>query len=252
MKTIFLAGTAGSGKSTLVARMNEYYTSIGAFVANLNLDPAVEGLPYPCDIDVRDHVDIYTLMKNYDLGPNGAMIMASDLVASKVDEIQQEVDTINPDYLLIDTPGQIELFAYRESGPYFIQNLYSEQKTMIFLYDGTLLTNPSNFVSIGLLATSARLRFNLPTVSVLTKIDLIPDKLKTLLLWSSNIQSIEDAIASHTDGETYTLLSNILRSLNIGGFAQGLIPVSNITSYGMQNLEAAISRILNRGEDIED
>ena len=42
--------------------------------------------------------------------------MANDLIASKINEIQDEVNNINPDYLIVDTPGQIELFAYRSSG----------------------------------------------------------------------------------------------------------------------------------------
>ncbi|MEK6956523.1 MAG: ATP/GTP-binding protein, partial [Thermoproteota archaeon] len=121
MKTIFVTGTAGSGKSLLTSKIYEYYTRNGAFAAVLNLDPGVDSLPYTCDIDVRDYVDIVSIMHQYDLGPNGSLIMANDLIASKIDELQNEVDRTNPDYLLVDTPGQIELFAYRTSGPFFIQ-----------------------------------------------------------------------------------------------------------------------------------
>jgi len=112
LKIIFVTGTAGSGKSLLTSKIYEYYTTNGAFAAILNLDPGVETLPYACDIDARDHVDVVSIMKQYDLGPNGAMIMANDLIASKIDVFQDEIFKINPDYLLVDTPGQIELFAY--------------------------------------------------------------------------------------------------------------------------------------------
>ena len=112
-------------------------------------------------------------MQQYDLGPNGALVMANDLIASKIDEIQNEVHNVNPDYLIVDTPGQIELFAYRSSGPYIVENLTSEEKTSIFLFDGALITSPVNFVSIALLATSIRLRLNLPAINVLTKTDII-------------------------------------------------------------------------------
>ncbi|MFQ5476759.1 MAG: ATP/GTP-binding protein, partial [Nitrosopumilus sp.] len=91
MKTIFVSGTAGSGKSLLTSKLYEYYTKNGAFVAALSLDPGVENLPYTCDVDVRDYVDIVSIMQQYDLGPNGAMIMANDLIASKIDDIQNEV-----------------------------------------------------------------------------------------------------------------------------------------------------------------
>jgi len=252
MKAIFIIGTAGSGKSLLSANLFDYYTKNGNFVGVLNLDPGVENLPYTCDVDVRDYVDLVSIMRQYDLGPNGAMIMASDLIASKIDDLQRDVDNVNPDYLIVDTPGQIELFAYRTSGPFFVQNFTVEQKAGIFLHDGSLVTTPTNFVSMALLASSIKLRLNLPFINVLTKIDLIEDRMRDILKWSSNLGSLEDAIAKQSDGESYTLVMNILRSLNFGGFAQGLIPVSNATGDGMINLEAALSRILNLGEEVEE
>jgi len=252
LKIIFVTGTAGAGKSLLVSKINEYYTSNGAFAAILNLDPGVENLPYSCDIDVRDHVDIISLMKQYDLGPNGALIMANDLIASKIDKIQHEIDDVNPDYLIIDTPGQIELFAYRASGPFLVENLDAEEKVNIFLYDGSLITTPVNFVSIALLATSIKLRLKISTINLITKTDLIGAKMKEILQWSTNLKSLETAISDEADGETYTLTTNILRSLNFGGFAQGLIPISSVTGEGMINLESALSRIINLGEEVED
>lgn len=252
MKTIFVTGTAGSGKSLLTSKIYEYYTRNGAFAAVLNLDPGVDSLPYTCDIDVRDYVDIVSIMRQYDLGPNGSLIMANDLIASKIDELQNEVDRTNPDYLLVDTPGQIELFAYRTSGPFFIQNLRSEEKANIFLFDGSLITSPVNFVSLSLLATSIKLRLNVPTVNVLTKSDLIGEKLKDILSWSSNLRILEEAIAKEADGETYSLITNVLRGLNLSGFAQGLIPISNVTGEGIVNLEIALSRAINLGEEVED
>ena len=252
MKSIFIEGTAGSGKSLLTSKINEYYTRNGAFTAILNLDPGVEELPYTCDIDVRDHVDIVSIMKQYELGPNGALIMANDLIASKIDEIRNQVETVNPDYLIVDTPGQIELFAYRSSGPFVMQNLTQEEKMSIFLFDGALVNTPVNFVSIALLATSIKLRLNLPTINALTKRDLIGDKLNEILRWSTNLATLENAIAKEADGETYSLTTNILRGLNLSGFAQGLIPISNVTGEGMVNLESALSRTINFGEEVED
>jgi hypothetical protein len=252
LKTIFISGTAGSGKTLLTSKLHEYYTKNGAFVAILNLDPGVDNLPYTCDVDVRDYVDYVSIMQQYELGPNGAMIMANDLIASKIDDIKNEVDRINPDYLIVDTPGQIELFAYRSSGRFVVENLSAEEKINIFIFDGALITTPVNFVSIALLATSIRLRLNLPAINVLTKMDLIGDKLKNILEWSTNMRVLENAIAKEADGDTFSLTTNILRGLNLGGFAQGLIPISNVTGDGFVNLEGALSRILNLGEEVED
>ena len=251
MKAIFVTGTAGSGKSMLTSKILEYYQKNGVFASVLNLDPGVESLPYRPDVDVRDYVDIVQIMKQYDLGPNGSMIMANDLIASKIDDIQNEIHGVNPDYLIVDTPGQIELFAYRASGPFFIQNIDASEKTNIFLYDGTMIVSPSNFISISLLATSIKLRLGLPTINVMTKTDLIPDKIDQVLKWSSDPISLEEELKT-LEGETYSLATDILRTLNIGEFAGDLIPISNLTGEGMVNLQAALSRIINLGEEVED
>jgi len=251
LKAIFVTGTAGSGKSMLTSKILEYYQKNGVFASALNLDPGVESLPYRPDVDVRDYVDIVQIMKQYDLGPNGSMIMANDLIATKIEDIQNEIHGVNPDYLIVDTPGQIELFAYRASGPFFIQNIDVGEKTNIFLYDGTMIVSPSNFISISLLATSIKLRLGLPTINVMTKTDLIPDKIDQVLKWSSDPISLEEELET-LEGETYSFATDILRTLNIGEFAGDLIPISNLTGEGMVNLQAALSRIINLGEEVED
>ena len=251
MKAIFVTGTAGSGKSMLTSKILEYYQKNGVFASVLNLDPGVESLPYRPDVDVRDYVDIVQIMKQYDLGPNGSMIMANDLIATKIEDIQNEIHGVNPDYLIVDTPGQIELFAYRASGPFFIQNIDASEKTNIFLYDGTMIVSPSNFISISLLATSIKLRLGLPTINVMTKADLIPDKIDQVLKWSSDPISLEEELKT-LEGETYSLATDILRTLNIGEFTGDLIPISNLTGEGMVNLQATLSRIINLGEEVED
>ena len=191
-------------------------------------------------------------MEQYELGSNGSLIMANDLIATKIDDIQNEIDVINPDYLIVDTPGQVELFAYRTSGPFFVKNLNAEEKVNLFLYDGTMISSPANFVSLSLLSTSIRLRLGLPTVNVLTKTDLIPDSLEKILEWSSNEYDLEDEVSKEVDGETLSLISDMLQSLNKNEFLDDLIPVSNATGEGMVNLESALSRTINLGEEGED
>jgi len=44
----------------------------------------------------------------------------------------------------------------------------------------------------------------------------------------------------------------MLQSLNKNEFLDDLIPVSNATGEGMVNLESALSRIINLGEEVED
>ena len=252
MKVIFVTGTAGAGKSLLTSKIKEYYAKNGTFPITLNLDPGVASLPYSPDIDVRDYIDLNTIMEKYQLGSNGSLIMANDLIATKIDDIQKEADTINPDYLIVDTPGQIELFAYRQSGPFFVNEFVAEEKMNLFLFDGTMVSSPSNFVSLTLLSTSIRLRLGLPTVNVITKTDLIQEKLEKVLSWSGTDSQLEADLAGELNGDTFSLVSDMLSSLNRHDFQQDLIPVSNVTGDGMVNLQSALSRTINLGEELED
>ena len=253
MRSIFITGTAGAGKSLLASKISEHYTSNGAFAAVLNLDPGADSLPYACEVDVRDHVDIAEVMGRYGLGPNGALVMAADMAAAKVGQIREQVDRSNPDYLIVDTPGQVELFAHRSSGPYIVESLAGEDRAGVFLFDGALASSAVNFVSVALLAASIRLRLGLPSVDALTKTDVIGSEgVSRILGWSASEAALEAAIAAEADGETYTLATGMLRGLDLGGFSHGLVPVSNVTGEGMDGLRGALSRMLDRGEEVED
>lgn len=250
MYAIFVTGTAGAGKSLLTSRLIEWYTSNNAYAVALNLDPGAVNLPYEPAVDVRDYIDIDTIMQSYGLGPNGALIMASDMIATKLNEIEKEIEEVNPDYIIIDTPGQLELFAYRASGPFFVSNLLCENRAAIFLFDGMLVSSPTNFVSIALLATSIRLRLRIPQINILSKVDMMTDKNK-VLAWSSNTALLEQAIGEEKDSENYLLSIGLLKSTKKGGFSVGLLAVSAATSEGMPNLGAALGRIFKMGEEVE-
>jgi GTPase SAR1 family protein len=250
MKAIFITGTAGSGKSLLTSRLLQWYRDNNAYPVALNLDPGAVNLPYEPEVDARNYIDIATLMERYGLGPNGSLIMASDMVATKLDEIQKEVDELNPDYLIVDTPGQIELFAFRASGPYFAVNLHADNKATIFAFDGMLVSSPINFVSISLLASSVKLRLKMTQINVLTKRDLVVDKLKNIMEWAGSTMALEHVLNSEKDAEYSLLTKDLARSMSKGGFAQSLIPVSSFTMSGMVDLAATLARILNLGEDV--
>ena len=83
MDTIFLAGTAGSGKSLLTSRLLQWYKDNKSFPISLNLDPGALNLPYKPDVDVRNYINLDTLMERYELGPNGSLIMANDMIATR-------------------------------------------------------------------------------------------------------------------------------------------------------------------------
>jgi GPN-loop GTPase len=251
MDAIFITGTAGSGKSLLTSGLLKSQTDNGQFSIILNLDPGVANLPYEPHVDVRDYIDIQTIMETYNLGPNGSLLMASDMVATRLEEMQEQVDELNPDCVIVDTAGQIELFAFRASGMYFVSNFRADNKAMIFTFDGMLVSSPINYVSVLLLASSVRLRLNTSQINVLTKRDLVIERLKSILQWSTSITALEAALNSEKDTLSSLFSKDLVRAVAKSGLMEGLVAVSSLTTSGMVNLTASLARILRQGEDME-
>jgi GPN-loop GTPase len=251
MKAIYITGTAGSGKSLLTSNLLQWYIDHDNFPIAINLDPAVSELPYLPDVDIREHIDINNIIDTYGLGPNGSIIMSYDLIGTKIQDIQLEVNELNPDYILIDTPGQIELFAYRSSGNYFISNFQADDKASIFIMDGVLVSSPINFVSLSLLSASINLRLKTSQINVLSKRDLILDNLENILDWAHSDTALLKALDKENNQEFSLLSKDVIKIISQNGLNQELLAISNLTLNGLIELTSVLSRILNQGEEIE-
>ena len=249
MFTVFIIGTAGSGKSMLTSAFNEWLKMSKQDVSVVNLDPGVLTLPYSPDVDIRDYVDIESLMGEYGLGPNGALIMAADLIADKIEEISKEIEDLRSDIVLVDTPGQMELFAFRASGPYIANELTRENKAIVYLFDAVFSVNPLNYVSNLFLSAAVYNRFLQPQVHLLSKCDLLPkEEVDKIVDWSANPKALENAIEQKLEGTKRLLSRNMMLAIHKLGLRFLLIPVSAKTNEGMINFNMALERILAGGE----
>src|SRR5512135_740192 len=213
MPVVFIIGTAGSGKSLFTSALADWLKMSKQDVATVNLDPGVLKLPYSPDVDVRNYVDATNIMEKYGLGPNGAAIMAADLIADEIENITRDIEEAHADIVLVDTPGQMELFAFRASGPYIVDELTKDQKALIYLFDSVFSINPLNYVSNMFLAAAVYNRFFQPQLHVLSKSDLIPKKdVQALASWSANPRALEDAIEQKLEGTKRLFSSNMMKA----------------------------------------
>ena len=246
---IFIIGTAGSGKSLLTAAFNEWLKESKQDVTVVNLDPGALTLPYTPDVDVRDYINVEALMDEYRLGPNGALIMAADLIADQIERVSSEIESLKADVVLVDTPGQMELFAFRESGPYIANELTREPKAIVYLFDSVFSLNPLNYVSNIFLSAAVYNRFFLPQVHVLSKCDLLPkEEVDRIVDWSAKPKALEHAIEEKLQGTRRLLSRNMMKAVYQLGLRFLLIPVSAKTNEGMINFNMALERILAGGE----
>ena len=252
MNIVYITGTAGSGKSLLTSSLVSWYREKSQDAIAVNLDPGVLSLPYDPDVDIRNSVDMQQIMTDYSLGPNGALIFANDLIASKLNEIQEEIDSTTADFVVVDTPGQIELFAFRESGPFIAKGLEADSKVLLFLMDSLVASSPTNFLSLALLSTSVQLRMELPQIQVLSKTDLAKDKVPEMMRWSKDPLAYEDALSQLKSGTEYSFYSQLFRSLKKSSLSLGLYPVSSYTREGFIGLIGEFARIFGGGEEYEE
>lgn len=58
----------------------------------VNLDPAVNTLPYPANIDIRDTVKYKEVMREYGLGPNGAILTCLNLMCTRFEQVRMQCE----------------------------------------------------------------------------------------------------------------------------------------------------------------
>jgi len=247
---LFLVGTAGSGKTTLAFSVSEWLSHKGVEAEVLNLDPGVEYLPYDPIVDAREYVDIRELMRTKGLGPNSSLVLATDMLADHVGQMRDVLSQVSPDLFLVDTPGQIELFAFRAGGLLISRDLFWGNKTVMYLVDAPFSLDPMNFVANMFLEAAVHSRLLMPMLSVLTKQDLVSKAaLQQLVKWASDPDSILSNARDLYPAEKYLYVDSVLRSLPRLSFLSRPLPVSSVDFSGFVELYAAISRIFFRGEE---
>ena len=203
----------------------------------INLDPAAKYIPFTSSIDIRDTVNYIEVMRQHKLGPNGAILTCLNLFATKFDQVMcilerrafgsssldgsnkreeeddvkdndvVEEETVNTssivsplplDYILIDTPGQIEAFTWSASGTIVTSALATTFPTVLaFVVDTPrCAASVHTFMSNMLYACSMLYRARLPMVIVLNKIDIVGcDFVKE---WMEDYESFQEALDDAT------------------------------------------------------
>lgn len=239
---LIVLGTAGSGKSTLSAAFGEWVErNADRRVAYVNLDPGCDYVPFKPDFDIRDHFTIAQIMRDENLGPNGAMVRASELLEQKAKEFAREVNKIEADVRMVDTPGQMEVFLFH-GGPE-ITKLMGGVTISLFLTDVGIAAKAAGLVFTRLLGLSVSLRLGVPAVSVLNKMDLAEGKLADVDRMLADVELLKEQVIRESSGVMIDLTLALSKALPELLPAARLVKVSAKSGEGMAELYDIVHEI---------
>ncbi|KZO97244.1 hypothetical protein CALVIDRAFT_536276 [Calocera viscosa TUFC12733] len=291
---IITIGMAGSGKTTFVQRLNSYLNTPGVMPSSspplappdqevaetapaepkgkgkererrppyiINLDPAVAHMPYEANVDIRDTVDYKEVMKQYNLGPNGGILTALNLFTTKFDQVLglMEKRAEEVDYIVLDTPGQIEIFTWSASGAIITDAVAASFPTIVaYIIDTPRTTAPATFMSNMLYACSILYKTRLPFLLVFNKTDV--RKHEFAIEWMRDFEAYQAALASGGAQEEEgggefedrggrgeaTYMNSLMNSMSLvlDEFYKHLnaVGVSSLTGDGVDDFFSAVSR----------
>ncbi|CAI7672828.1 unnamed protein product [Penicillium discolor] len=211
--SVVCVGMAGSGKTTFMQRINSYLHEKKTVPYVVNLDPAVHSVPFESNIDIRDSINYKEVMKQYNLGPNGGILTSLNLFATKVDQIisllekrtapNPENPSVKPiEHILVDTPGQIEVFVWSASGSILLETMATSFPTVIaYVIDTPRASSTSTFMSNMLYACSILYKTKLPMILVFNKTDVKDAEFAKE--WMTDFDAFQQALRQEEDSGAF-------------------------------------------------
>ena len=196
---MIILGMAGSGKTTFVQKMEEIIAEKDKESYIINLDPAVMDTLYEPNMDIRDTIKYKDIMLSNNLGPNGAILTCLNIFSTNIDKIIEILNQKNNlDYIINDTPGQLEVFSWSASGK-LISDSFSViyPSVLIYIVDIPRCSNPNTFASNMLYAISIMYKMRLPMILAFNKKDI--EKEDKVFEWINNYESLQNALEGHDE-----------------------------------------------------
>jgi len=188
---LIILGMAGSGKTTFVRKLEEEIAKSDNESYIINMDPAVHDTLYEPNLDIKDTIKYKDIMLANGLGPNGAIITCLNLFATNINKIvdllEQKKDL---DYIVVDTPGQLEVFSWSASGKIISDSLSLIFPTvLVYIVDIPRCQNPNTFASNMLYALSIMYKMKLPLILAFNKKDVVKED--QCLEWINDFEALQ-------------------------------------------------------------
>ena len=176
-----IIGAPGSGKTTYIKSMKDFYSQCGRKTLTINLDPANDNKTFNFDIDIRNLINLEEVENKLKLGPNGSFLYCINFLNENISWLDEQINQEKYTeyfYYLIDTPGQIEIFTISPEFKNICDYITNTKKLNIKLCCVNLIEcinmcdMPKYIFSIFSVLNSM-LNLALPQVNFISKCDLI-------------------------------------------------------------------------------
>ncbi|KAL7719369.1 GPN-loop GTPase 2 [Entamoeba marina] len=170
-----ITGAPGSGKTTFIKGMYQFLKLMGRDPLIINLDPANVLSDYPSSVSLPSLISLDIAMQTTDLGPNGGMLYCLEYLNENIDWLIDQIEELHPQYVLIDCPGQTELFTTHDVLPTILVKLakINCRLTAVHLIDSLHISNPSTYMAAILQGLACNMNMELPFIPFLSKADLL-------------------------------------------------------------------------------
>jgi len=226
-------GPPGSGKTTYVTAMAELLRNLGRPVSIINLDPANESVSYDADLDIGDLVKLEEVMEALHLGPNGGLVYCMEFLQQNYPWLEGRLADLGDNYLMIDCPGQVELYTTNNAVKDVVAKLVSAdiRLTAVNLVDSHYCSDPAKFISICLTSLTTMLQVELPHVNLLSKVDMVEKygKLQFNLDYYTDVLDLEYLLEAMPDDpftSKYRTLNTALTGLITDYSLVNFLPVT--------------------------
>eukprot|EP00768_Dysnectes_brevis_P005795 gnl/Dysnectes_brevis/4338_a5779_844.p1 GENE.gnl/Dysnectes_brevis/4338_a5779_844~~gnl/Dysnectes_brevis/4338_a5779_844.p1 ORF type:complete len:305 (+),score=63.72 gnl/Dysnectes_brevis/4338_a5779_844:23-937(+) len=247
---LVVIGPPGSGKSTFCDAISKLYGALSRPHSIINLDPANEQFNYKCTVDVRDLISVEDVMEELELGPNGALLYCMEFLEKNIQWLIDELSPLSNQFLIFDLPGQVELYTVHQSLCHILQKLQKKPLNLrlasVHLVDATFIHDPSRFISMATLALTQTIALQLPSINVLSKLDVVsqtgglPLPLNTYSRLSSAEFIADTVVGSAPHRELTRTLGTLLDEHHMLNF----IPMSALSREDVITVSRALDKAL--------
>ncbi|KAJ1558483.1 GPN-loop GTPase 3 [Nowakowskiella sp. JEL0078] len=206
--------------------------------------------------DIKDLITLDDVMEELHYGPNGGLIYCMEYLINNMDWLEEKLDDFDDDYIIIDCPGQIELYTHFPIMRQLVDTLQrlGYRVCGIYVLDSQFIQDTPKFFAGVMSAMSAMIQLEIPHINILSKIDLLgkagDSSVELERFFESDPSLLVRDANTKTSSKFHALneaMVNLIDQFNLVNF----LPLNIKDEESIELILSHIDNSIQYGEDIE-